>query len=478
MGVGGDVLGARLLSEVLMNPFVRYLVLAAGAFLATLAFVWIARVASIGYGTLGGAVTHSLSPSPVPKAAKTAKAPSKPAPAPVAAAPVEAPTPAPAQSPPPTPPPTSAPPAAPPAAPRSADDVHPILPARLAAVAGQPFELYYDGLILARDPDAYKIEIVAPTLKGTSERRRWRVTPEAGDAGSHTVTVVVRDWNDKVLAEASATLDVVPPGKPPASFNLLIAGASDIHQGLVPNALWTKLNTWSGGQVKFIGTHHPKPTLPIYRELLPDVVHEGYGGWGWQLFVNHYMPGKEELYKRAASPFVFLEDGKPTLDVGRYLDERGVRGHLDAVVFYLGINETFAANPDVSKDTELAISTALGWADQLIAAFKAAAPETKIFLAIPPPFTRSEPTFMARYASIKPEFGDPWRHRRIVQTLARRMIEHFDGKSPDVTVVPLPALFDVTDGYWQIDPGHPNEVGAEQVARALYAAIVRKFYSL
>ena len=94
-------------------------------------------------------------------------------------------------------------------------------------------------------------------------------------------------------------------------------------------------------------------------------------------------------------------------------------------------------------------------------------------MMIPQPFTRSEQTFMARYAKIKPEFGDSWRHRRIVQKLAHRMIERYDSKDAAITLVPLYAMYDVVDGYWQIDPGHPNEHGNEQVARALFTSLVR-----
>ena len=428
-----------------MSPLLRYCTMAAGAFVAALVFSWAARLATDGFGALGAMATRDVASS-----SHTA------APPPANSSAVN--------------PATDASPLT-----RNVDDVRPIVPARFVALVGEPFELYYDGLVLAKDPDTYKIEIVAPTLKGEAERRRWKFTAAAVDIDRHKISVVVRDWNDKVLAEAQSHLDVIALPNPPDTLNILIVGASNVHQGIYPNALWTRLDRWSGGHARFVGTHHPKPSLPIYRELLPKVFHEGYGGWGWQLFVNHYAPGKEEFFKRTASPFVYLEDGKPVLDVGRYLSGQGVRGKLDVVIFELGINETFAANPDDLKDIDQTIATALGWADQLLAAFKTAAPEARLMVAIPIPFTRSEPTFMARYAKIKPEFGDPWRHRRIVQTLARRMIERYDDRDAAFSLVPLHALFDGVDSFWQIDPGHPNEYGGEQIARALFAAIVTKY---
>ncbi|MGH7411803.1 MAG: SGNH/GDSL hydrolase family protein [Candidatus Methylomirabilis sp.] len=351
------------------------------------------------------------------------------------------------------------------------DDVRPILPRDLVAIVDQELSLYFDGLVLARDPEEYRFAIEDDGLGGMMERRRWHLTPRAKQIGLHRLVVTVSDWNGKRLADGSTSLHVVAPGPVARRANILIVGGSNTHQSLYMNLLWTLLDTWSPGKVRFIGTHRPKPDRAIYREPLPQVAHEGYGGWGWHLFATHYLPGQEAYYKVPRSPFVYLEGGKPTLSVGRYLDERGIRGALDAVVFDLGINETFSANPDDPPSLDATIRSTLDWADKLIQAFRVAAPEAKVVIVIPTPFTRSEPVFRRRYAEIRSDFGDPWRHRRIVETLARRMVEHFDGHDPAVTLIPMHAMFDTVDGYWVVDPGHPNEQGGKQMAAGIFATL-------
>jgi len=354
---------------------------------------------------------------------------------------------------------------------RHDDDVRPILTKEIFCAIGNEISLYFDGLVLARDPDAYRFEIDDSGLGGSIERRRWHLTPRPDQVGPHRVTVRVSDADGKLLAEATTRLWILSPQPIEHPANILIVGDSTIHQSLVPNQLWTLLNAWSPGSVRFIGTHHPVPDLPIYRKPLPGVFHEGYGGWAWQTFASHYEPGQEKVYKLPRSPFVFLEDGRPTLDVGRYLQEQGARGKLNAAVFDLGINDTFSANPDDPRNLDASIAAALEWADKLLHGFQDAAPEAALVILLPPPFTRSKAVFQRRYGSIQPEFGDPWRHRRVVQTLGRRMIEHFDGHAPQIKLIPMNAMLDTVDGYWAVDPGHPNEAGGLQIAAALFAVI-------
>jgi hypothetical protein len=352
------------------------------------------------------------------------------------------------------------------------DNVTPILPSVFPAVPGQRFSIYFDGLITARDPDNYIVEIHSPTLMGISDRRKWSLEITSANVGRHSLTVTVKSLADgAVLAKAASVVIVADPPKPHGKFNVLIVGASNIQQALVPNILWTNLNRWNSGGISFVGSEPLKANFPFYRPSLPQVKHEGLGGWGWQTFASHYMPGKEALYKLPKSPFVFLEGGKPRLNVGRYLDNKGLRGRLDAVIFDLGINETFGANPNDPASMNAVIAESLSWADKLVADFHAAAPEAKIIIGIPAPFTRSEPVFVKRYASSNPDFGDPWRHRQVVLALARSMIEYFS-KYPYVTLAPTYAVVDVVDGYWQIDPGHPNEIGSDQIAACFEAALL------
>lgn len=351
------------------------------------------------------------------------------------------------------------------------DDLRPLLTREIVAVVGQEISLYWDGMVLARDPDEYRFTVDDRGIGGVIERRRWTATPRPDQVGQYSLTVKVEDWTGGSLASGSTTLRVIHPRPLASDANVLIVGASNTHQSLYPNHLWRLLDSWSPGRVRFVGTHHPKPTQPLFREPLPQVFHEGYGGWGWQLFASHYLPGQEAYYKLPHSPFVFLEGGKPTLDVGRYLDERGVRGHLDAVVFDLGINETFTADPDDKKDLDNVIGTALEWADVLLDAFRKAAPETKLLVIVQPPLTRSSPIFRRQYASLKAEWRDPWRHRRVVQILDRRTIRRYDGRDPALVLIPMNAMLDTVDGYSSSDAGHPDEYGARQIASGIFATL-------
>jgi len=85
--------------------------------------------------------------------------------------------------------------------------------------------------------------------------------------------------------------------------------------------------------------------------------------------------------------------------------------------------------------------------------------------------------FRRRYVSAagaSSEFGSAWRHRRIVQALARAMVEHLDGQI-GTTLVPVHAMFDAVDGLDANDPGHPNDEGGREIAAQLFAVLADVF---
>ncbi len=351
------------------------------------------------------------------------------------------------------------------------DNVSPILPDIFPAFVGQNLTLYYDGLVTAYDPNDYTFEFTSPTLNGSSERRKWTAKILPKHLGDHSLTLKVKSLKDgKLLGVGNTNVIVVDPPKPKKNINILIVGDSLIHQGAVPNLLWKKLDHWSGGKIFFKGSKPLKDVFSFYEAPLPGVNHEGYGGWGWKKFTSHYMPQKKDIHKIPKSPFIFLDKGNPSLNVKKYLRQKNLTGNLNAVIFYLGINGTFNANPNDPKNMSVIITKTLNWADKLINAFKVSAPETKIIVGIPAPFTRSNSIFLNRYG---PKFADAWKHRQIVLALARHMIKHFKNKRhSDVVLVPLHAIIDVIDGYYQIDPGHPNKIGAEQMATTFKASLL------
>ncbi len=210
----------------------------------------------------------------------------------------------------------------------------------------------------------------------------------------------------------------------------------------------------------------------MLREAAPGVFHEGYGGWSFKLFATHHAPGQEAIYKIAKSPFVRLVAGEPALDVTGYVERQGILGKLDVVVFQLGLNETFALDRDDPTAVAAGVGEMVTHADRLVAAFADAAPEAKLGIVLPAPFTRSARTFEQVYGGSREDFGDPWRHRRIQHAVLTALLDRFGAEAPPIFVIPLNAALDTVDGYWIGDAGHPNEHGADQIAGAVFASIV------
>jgi len=356
------------------------------------------------------------------------------------------------------------------------EDPRPVLPGHITAVVGTPLRIYYDNLVLVMDPDSVRIDIEAEGIHGENQRRLWIATLDKGDIGTHKLVVHVRGWDGKTIAEAESTLEVLAANPLEAERNVLLVGDSITHQGRYPNALAARLEAISRGKVHFVGTAHPKASTPIDQDAAPGVFYEGYGGWTWHRFASHYLPEQEKLYGLPWSPFVFAGADKPVLDVGRYLHERAKIDRLDAAVFLLGLNDTFGASPDDPKSLDQIIEATLSNADKLLRAFREASPDAWLLVALPPPFTRSGPTFRYKYGAANPEFGDPWRHRRIQHALVRRLMEHIQRAGMRrVAVIPSYMGIDIVDGYWIDDAGHPNEIGAVELAESilpgLYEAI-------
>lgn len=355
------------------------------------------------------------------------------------------------------------------------DDPDPILPATLFGVVADPLRIYFDNIILARDIDAYDIEVKGqPGLEGRSHRRFWELVPDKSDVGTHSLTVTVRNI-DKGTIVANRKINLVISDNDASSYlkkdgilSVLMVGDSLTHQSGLPNRLYRLLDTVTDKHVRFVGTHHPVPDFPFYERPDDAVFHEGYGGWTWDRFATHYDPGKSTIFNAARSPFVFLEDGAPKIDIKRYLAEQGIRNNLDVAVFQLGVNDAFGFTPDDPNALAASLDILIGQAKYLLSAFHAASPGTRLLVLTPPYFTNSEAVFERKYGA---GYGGPTRLRRILHALIREMIvelENFDG----VTLVPTHVMLDTVDGYYAIDPGHPNDLGNLEQAYAVKAAVL------
>lgn len=352
-----------------------------------------------------------------------------------------------------------------------ADKTEPMVPERLVALVGVPFRVYFDNLILAKDIDAYHVAIEG--IDGKYQRRYWEFTPTAEQIGVYDLTFSIQEVStEEVLSTTSATLIVsnvkLPEKVEEGAFSLLIVGDSMTHQSSVANRLFGLLSERLDGRVRFVGTHQPFPDFAFYEQPLPAVFHEGYGGWTWERFSNHYKPDKAHVYHTPRSPFVFLSVTGPQLDLERYFTEQNVKGGPDAVIFQLGVNDTFNIQPDDVPAMEAKLDVVMQAARDLLTAFHESIPASRLLVQTPPYFTSSNAMFDRKYGDA---YGGAERHQRIVAALIKRMLDDLS-HLPGVEIVPTHLMLDREDGYDRIDPGHPNGKGSMEQALATLAPLL------
>ncbi len=342
-----------------------------------------------------------------------------------------------------------------------AEDLQLTLPPTLYATPGVEMNIYHDNIVLTQTPENYRFEVRCPV--GSRGDRRWTMTPTDQDIGSHPVEIVVKDQDGKVLESGRLTLHISPrkagEGK---TVRLLMVGDSLTHGSLYPNEI-AKLLTRPGNPTwTTIGTHQP-------ASALPDVRHEGYGGWKWSDFLTKFDPAPAgdtagPLARKTTSPFLFSDPTqKPVFDLPRYFRENSNSQPPDVVTFLLGINDCFSANPD-SPDAK--IDEVLNHAEKLIAEFRAAAPKALLAIGLTPPPNARQSGFTANY---KDKYSR-WGWKRIQHRLVQRMLERFSGREAEnIHLVPTEINLDPVDGY-PVDNGvHPNPTGYTQIGRSFYA---------
>jgi lysophospholipase L1-like esterase len=330
------------------------------------------------------------------------------------------------------------------------------LPQEFFAVPGVEASIYFDNVVLTKTPNTYRFDVKCDI--GQTSKRRWVVTPKTEDVGEHRLTVQVSDPSGKLLAAASTTLRVVAADAGAnREIRLLIVGDSLTHATLYPNEIARLLSQPSNPKWRMLGTHKPKTAVD-------GVAHEGYGGWTWQRFASHYEPNPDGTYRKRSSPFVYLgDDGKPQLNVQRYLKEECGGQPPDFVIFMLGINDCFSAPPDSPDDR---IDTMFKQADILLKAFREAAPRAEFGICLTTPPNSRESAFEANYKGRYPRWG--W--KQIQHRLVQRQIDRFAAaKQTNVSIIPTQLNLDPIDGYPENNGVHPNAVGYKQVGASIYA---------
>jgi lysophospholipase L1-like esterase len=333
------------------------------------------------------------------------------------------------------------------------------LPPTGYAVVGAEMNVHFDNIVLSEHPE--DLSFVVTSDLGTTKTNRWTVTPTEAQAGRHSWQIEVLKAG-KSLAKKSMTWQVsAAKVKSPKDASLLIVGDSLTSATLYPNELSKRLGESGLSKSTFLGTHVP-------GNASPGVAHEGYGGWTWHRFVTHYSPDSDALGTKRISPFVFLEGDRPKLDVPRYVRESLMGANPDFVVFFLGINDCFGADPSSVSKTDRRIDEMFHYADLLVRDFRAAVPKARIGICLTPPGNFRQSSFQIDYKDAYTRWG--W--KRIQHRVVERQLEKHGAEQTALApldIVPIELNLDPVDGFPDNNSVHPNAVGYTQIAASIHA---------
>jgi lysophospholipase L1-like esterase len=331
------------------------------------------------------------------------------------------------------------------------------LPRQAQVAVGTPWSIYFDNIVLTESPEDYHYEIQCEI--GNTEQRRWTVSATTDQIGDHKWVIYVKDSSGVKIATGAMLLRVLPPFTGDTDpFRILFVGDSLTHASQYPNEVARLLDQFEMSKWEMLGTHRP-------NSAADRVAHEGYGGWTWQRFVEKYEPNPDGTHRKRSSPFVFLVDGNPELDVARYFQENCRGARPDVVFFLLGINDCFSANPDSPQAIDDRITKMLDHADRLLSEFRRAAPQADLAICLTTPPNARESGFEANYKGRYHRWG--W--KRIQHRIVQRLLEHFGEKEAEqLFVVPTQLNLDPVEGYSDNNGVHPNTVGYQQIGVTIY----------
>ena len=339
-------------------------------------------------------------------------------------------------------------------------DLRLTLPKMAYAIPGREVGVFYENVVLTEHPEHYRFVVECDI--GQPYENRWIVAPTPEQVGDHPWTLKIFH-GEKAVAENSMLVRVANPEFAiRRERRVLLVGDSLTHASIYPNDLYRRLSDSHQPLWKFLGTHHP-------ANANPGVYHEGYGGWTWQRFLNHFdrMAAPDQKFPR--SPFVYLENDEAKLDLPRYINESCDGKAPDFIVFFLGINDCFGANPTDPRLMDEQIDTVLANAEKLIAAFREVAPHAEIGICLTPPANKRDSGFEANYKGRYLRTG--W--HRIQHRLVERQLKQFsDRQAEHISIVPLELYLDTEKGYPVDNAVHPNANGYQQLAATLEAWIM------
>jgi lysophospholipase L1-like esterase len=360
-----------------------------------------------------------------------------------------------------------------------AGNVRLILPPVIYATPGIECNVYFDNIILTLNSNNYAFDVTCP--KGLQFQERWTFTPTDKEAGDYPIVIEVRDDSNKVVARGKSTVRVTAETSPKKPATLLIVGDSLTEYSVYPRHILNLSKRGGVDRLQFIGSRG-SGNMPPTDELR----HEGYSGWTAEAFVVLSGPLARSGYHQrpgTGSPFVYeSDDGKRTVDFGRYCAEFNAGKGPDLVTIGLGINDVFTAN-DESIDKK--IDVMFGFYDTILESIRKTSSNTRIGLQMEIPPTTSQDGFRNYIGAGK---QTRWQSRRNQHRLMERMIDHYGNRTNEqMYLVPDYVNLDTAHHYptWsppineragekmtRVNNGtHPSEAGYQQIGDVVYGWI-------
>ena len=358
---------------------------------------------------------------------------------------------------------------------RMTEDGGLILPTRTFVVAGDISLIYLRAVVPVEDPEVFEYAIRCTCDFAVLQRRRVLLTPDSKVRGQFSLSVEVRTPVGDLVDRRSLEIGVVDPQAGSGqSFQMLMVGDSLGHANHFPDELANLLRRPGNPDVTFVGSFRPPGST---------VPHEQYGGWTFRHF-NELFNADPRIFHKDRSPFIFSGGGdKPVFDAQRYFDETlgGVRPRN--IHIQLGINDAFGLLPN---DSGLAakLDAILRQANFLIAGLRKALPDATITVGSVIQANATDRAFIESYPKEREELRSEWRWRQVQMRLARKMVEHFEGREAErIYLVPTHMAVDPIEGYnphpymvaafdFKIGNAvHPNNIGDAQLASAIYTVL-------
>ena len=313
----------------------------------------------------------------------------------------------------------------------------------LYATVGSECNLYFANLDW---PGAVRYQAEAPC--GRLEDDRWTDVPR--QSGVFPLVVRGLDAAGKTVREERFQLHVAPEKAEPRDLSVLFVGDSLTDASVYPGKVMERLAA-AGVNAHSIGSHCGSGRAPD-GQATP---HEGRGGWTFGSYLTRWTDGDDY---RARSPFLA---GPDRLDIPGYFARYHQGNPPDVIVFFLGCNDIAGLTEATRRS---GVAQALINAENLVRAFREAAPQARVGLALLPPPAPKQEAFGRNYG-MRIQRDTYLGNRR---ALLAGLQERFGARS-DVSQIPTHLALDCIHHYPQQE--EPAAAGSSVVVRRYVNAV-------